>query len=348
MTAKRKRKNTFFRVLAKQSQIKTDKEIKEKEQNQSEIEIESNMTNIRKSSRNCQKHLSVDVLNLLTQSEKNDLIKCKTCETMIDGEGGEYLACNFCSILFCVPCTEVSYQMYQLMMNDKDCKLSYTCNACKEDIPILREIKGLKSKQAILETKVQEITTKQGELDKDVVKNTNEIDRIKNCIYINEYQVKNIIESEYSDRINNLVTRIEGLENSTNKTEHTGDYSTVLETSTTILNELTSRLDKIESTNDNTSREVPECIRENKFKIGVNDILNQRKERENNILIFGLPETENNEQSKQYDNNLVKEVITHVTQNTCDVIIKRLGKKSDDSNNAVCKPRPMLINFCQV
>ena len=34
------------------------------------------------SSRNCQKHLSVDVLNLLTQSEKNDLIKCKTCETM--------------------------------------------------------------------------------------------------------------------------------------------------------------------------------------------------------------------------------------------------------------------------
>ena len=38
-------------------------------------------------------------------------------------------------------------------------------------------------------------------------------------------------------------------------------------------------------------------------------------------------------------------MITHVTQNTCDVIIKRLGKKSDDSNNAVCKPRPMLIKF---
>lgn len=83
--------------------------------------------------------------------------KCITCDEKIADL--KAVDCQLCVQWACLPCAEVSTELFEFL-HKKDESMSFLCKACKEEIPTLREMKGIQQKQAEMEEDIVHIKRK--------------------------------------------------------------------------------------------------------------------------------------------------------------------------------------------
>ena len=89
-----------------------------------------------------------------------DTAKCKVCNEDLDEEA-DSLDCDVCSEFICLKCTAIPHDVYNLLVQ-KDLSVPFICDPCKQEIPKIRELMGLKQKYESLQS---EVTNLRGELE---------------------------------------------------------------------------------------------------------------------------------------------------------------------------------------
>lgn len=80
--------------------------------------------------------------------------KCVTCNNRL----GDLKAinCQLCTEWVCLPCSKISNDLYQFCEDNNEA-MAFLCQDCKLEIPALREIKSIRTKQAQIEAELQGI-----------------------------------------------------------------------------------------------------------------------------------------------------------------------------------------------
>ena len=83
--------------------------------------------------------------------------KCKECEENIS-EDTNAIECDICETYICLPCAEITEEVYNFLV-DKEVGIPFICKFCKEEIPKVRELMGLKTKYTELSEEVAQLKT---------------------------------------------------------------------------------------------------------------------------------------------------------------------------------------------
>ena len=87
---------------------------------------------------------------------------CKICETVIGTDAGAF-DCDLCGALICIGCSSVPAEVHTFL-TDKELFMPILCVSCKEEIPHLRELRGIKTKQEEADRQISALKTENVEL----------------------------------------------------------------------------------------------------------------------------------------------------------------------------------------
>ena len=100
--------------------------------------------------------------------------ECKECDTNIT-DATKGMGCEICKTYICLNCTGISEDVYNYLV-ENDVEIPFICKPCKEEIPKVRELMGLKTKHNEL---VEEVSQLKTELATQDLKIANYVDNLK-------------------------------------------------------------------------------------------------------------------------------------------------------------------------
>ena len=109
------------------------------------------------------------------RTKKNDTVKCKDCNIDITDEATKAMECEICKEYICLKCTGLSEQVYNYLM-ENNVEIPFICKTCKEEIPKVRELMGLKTKYNEL---VEEVSLLKSDLATQDLKIANYVEHLK-------------------------------------------------------------------------------------------------------------------------------------------------------------------------
>lgn len=82
---------------------------------------------------------------------------CKECDQIIT-EDTSAIECEICETYVCLPCANISEDVYKFLV-EKEVEMPYLCSSCKEEIPKVRELMGLRASYIELSEEVEKLRT---------------------------------------------------------------------------------------------------------------------------------------------------------------------------------------------
>lgn len=265
------------------------------------------------------------------KSDQKDLdveYNCGKCKIRVgDDEPG--LCCDVCDLWYHIQCENLPKQIYDFMVKEEAGKqLNWTCSFCERGYGKMNKmLKRICSQQDELAKKYEIIEAEVLDTKESVKENLAQVK--DGGIRMDALEAKNIVMSECiekeREKRQELVSRMEQLEKKMS-TISVDTSAPTQETSWRNTNSVTQTNEKQMQTEDAISE------------------WNRRRMRENNIVVFGIPETtsERIEERVEGDRIRIKEIL-----DTCEISdgqvkiekIIRLGKSRMD------KKRPILVKF---
>ena len=129
---------------------------------------------------------------------------CKNCEVEIDEE--QALDCDLCAGTVCISCSSVPIEVFNFI-TENEYSIPILCQVCKDEIPHLREIKGIKVKQE--------------ETDKQIIAMKAETVIMKETMNLQGEEIKN-----HTEQLAALAARLTAQETNVNPTGPT--YANIL------------------------------------------------------------------------------------------------------------------------
>ncbi|CAG2202747.1 unnamed protein product [Mytilus edulis] len=257
---------------------------------------------------------------------------CAKCTKIFKEPEAQLMECQRCKEHFCISCLKKTKAEYSML-----CKTDamWFCGKCRivMEQHAVTDIEIEKRCKQIMESYEERITslekTVENKCDEDKVKQI-VCEEIKSC---NEEMVKIMVKEEVS-KIEAPITE-EGCDEDKVKA---------------IITEEISKIQKPDNKgdSDSTNNEIDKAAKNITRKETVTNVLeeiNERKSRENNLIIFGIPEID--EESKEVRENTDKERLNELFKD-CKIqldkenlkTIKRLGKFNKEKLN-----RPILVKL---
>ena len=304
----------------------------------------------------------------------SNIDNCQQCTIKIkDDDKG--LQCEFCHLWTCLDCTKVPEEIYNFLTDNRSSNsIGYTCPPCKSDLPILREIKGIKLKYETMEKEIDVLKIKQSENENDITNAMGEIDSMRrftsseitdmkselnakidintqkheDVTKINESitdihavisskadDLEEIITKKYDGKIDDLKQQISDLKSkASSDTIRRPIYSHHSKNDD-------ERKNNVESEDNATDNELYTKEIVNTVYNNIHDRIN----RLNNIIIFNLPESESRVRSViEADDQKHIRNIAHTIKTTIPLSqfeTKRLKGRNPNSY----PPRPVLVTF---
>ncbi|KAG7163512.1 putative PHD-finger-containing protein 1 [Homarus americanus] len=258
---------------------------------------------------------------------KKNTEMCGECGLTVK-DSDKAVSCDVCEVWFHIECEKLPEEVYNFMQDEEaEGVLMWYCSHCKKGCAKLHKyIKRIEQQQVEQMTRQNELEGKVNKLKEFTAQEhdkNKEIEVRMGILEAKSVEINDVLETNakndrgFENRLGTLEARTVGLEGKVDSSRATGSATEVKQ-------------------EDNTGKPEPvgELIEE----------LNERKMRENNIVVYGAPESgsptmsERIESDKSYALNLIKECGITSGQ---EIIVKviRLGKFIQG------KARPMLIKL---
>ena len=137
----------------------------------------------------------------MSSSSKNRSNTCKECNKKISSKD-KAVSCDTCFAWVCLPCSCINEKLYDLMVETGDRNLGYTCNNCKEDLPVLREIKGIKDTQEAFRIELDKVKVDQTTTNQNIELLNKKVDAISDS-YVTKEELNRLLENSTRNTANN-------------------------------------------------------------------------------------------------------------------------------------------------
>lgn len=245
--------------------------------------------------------------------------KCNTCNAQ-KNEKDPSLECDICEESTGLECTSYSQDTIDYLKKNK-VEINFICNGCKETLPDLRNMLEITKQQQKLQTQI-------GEHDTRITKNEVQIDELKQKLTNKEIQME-----QMNARLVKLEVKIidtEEVETIAQRCFKSTDFPPMVE---------------VRRDQEKTQKRLEEVI---KSQAAAKDGVKRRDDLNNNLVIYGIPESdengENNTEQMKADFLTIKDLyVNRVPISSNDLLqVTRLGLPKDN------QIRPIKITFASM
>ncbi|CAC5385882.1 unnamed protein product [Mytilus coruscus] len=275
--------------------------------------------------------------SLKTSQNDEEAWTCAKCTKMFKEPNAQLMECQRCKEYFCIACLKKTKTEYTMLCKTDAMWFCGTCRIITEQHAV-KDIEIERRCKQIMENYEERISS----LEKTVENKCDE-ERVKEIVreeinISNEDMVKIIVKEEVGKS-----------ETSGSTTEESCNEEKVK----AIINEEISMIQRLENTGDDKvpNDEVKNTTSPKSRKETITNVLeeiNERKSRENNLIVFGIPEMD--EESKEERDKFDKEKLNELLKD-CKIqldnenlkTVKRLGQFDKEKLN-----RPILVKLPSV
>lgn len=277
---------------------------------------------------------------------------CKLCSKLFDKPNDKVLECERCRSHFCIKCLNKKTAEYEILTTSDTMWFCVDCRIIVEK-QIVTDLNIEKRCREIMENYEARITALEQNMSKkcdikmaqdlikdEVVKSENHQETKFKLLVVDE--LRKYENKQKNEKTQNEASIKQIVKEEINKVE-TKQVDTV-STTRNIQDMIHEEVEKL--VQDSTAKDTSSLKAEKHTTVSeVVDEIQERKSRENNIIIKGFPEcdSENSEERKTYERNFVQELGKACNTNIEDKNIKiarRIGKYDKENQK-----RPLLVIF---